>query len=77
MSIWSQSDYDTLKSAYLELLTGTKVIQVSIGGKFVRYQDAQVGKIQQLLTVMAAELGLSVERAYAKPVGRFEAEAPE
>ena len=71
MAIWTQSDFDNLKAAYLKLAAGEKVVQVSIGGKFVRYQDAQIEHVRDLLSTMAAELGLSPKRVYAKPKGRY------
>jgi len=72
MSIWTQSDFDSLKAAYLKLMSGEKVVQVSIGGKFVRYQDVQIPQLKSTLNAMASELGLVVDRAFAKPIGRFD-----
>ena len=71
MALYSQSEYDALKSAYLELVQGIQVVQVSIGGKFVRYREAQIPAIERMLNIMAKDLGLVTSRAYAKPKGRF------
>ena len=72
MSIYSQSDYDSLKAAYLSLLKGEKTVQASVSGEFIRYQDIQISQCKALLNEMAIELGLAPTRAYAKPIGRFE-----
>jgi hypothetical protein len=71
MALYTQAEYDSLKAAYLELVEGTQVVQVSIGGKFIRYREAQIPAIERLLNVMAKDLGLTVSRVYAKPIGRF------
>jgi len=71
MSIYTQADYDSLKTAYLKLLSGEKVVQASVGGEFIRYQDIQIDKCKALLDEMASELALAPTRAYAKPKGRF------
>jgi hypothetical protein len=71
MSIYTQADYDSLKAAYLSLLSGSKTVQASVSGEFIRYQDIQIGKCKDLLNAMAVELGLAPSRAYAKPKGRF------
>jgi len=72
MSIYTQAEFDSLKAAYLQLQSGAKVVQVSIGGKFIRYQDVQIKEIKATLNAIAAELGLVPDRAYAKPKGRFD-----
>ncbi|MCP4716631.1 MAG: hypothetical protein GY868_16035 [Deltaproteobacteria bacterium] len=72
MSIYSQAEYDALKTAYLDLLSGEKVVQASIGGKFVRYQDSQIPYLKTLLSTVGKELGLIPSRALAKPKGRFD-----
>ena len=72
MSFYTQAEFDSLKAAYLELQGGAKVVQVSIGGKFIRYQDIQIKEVKATLTAMAADLGLVPARAYAKPKGRFD-----
>jgi hypothetical protein len=71
MSVYTQVEYDALKTAYISLLSGEKAIQVSIGGKFIRYQDSQIKSVQSLLAAMELDLGIVVSRAYAKPKGRF------
>ena len=71
MSIYTQSDYDSLKAAYIKLVSGTKTAQASVGGEFIRYNDSQIPQCKALLDAMAVELGLSPSRAYAKPKGRF------
>jgi hypothetical protein len=71
MSTFTEAEYSSLKSAYISLLSGEKAIQVSIGGKFIRYQDSQIKSIQSLLATMELDLGKVVARAYAKPKGRF------
>ena len=71
MPLYSQAEYDSLKAAYLELVQGVQVVQVSIGGKFIRYREAQIPAIERMLNIMAKDLGLTVSRAYAKPIGRF------
>ena len=71
MSNFTEAEYTALKSAYISLLSGTKSIQVSIGGKFIRYQDVQIKEIQNLLAAMELDLGKVVSRAYAESKGRF------
>ena len=71
MSFYTQAEFDTLKAAFLELQAGSKVVQVSIGGKFIRYQDIQIKQVAATLDAMAVDLGLVPARAYAKPKGRF------
>ena len=71
MSLYSQSDYDSLKAAYLELVQGKQVVQVAIGGKFIRYREAQLSAVERMLNIIAKDLGLTVSRAYAKQKGRF------
>ncbi len=71
MSIYTQSDYDSLITAYLSLLSGAKVVQASVSGEFIRYQDIQIPQCKALLDAMVVELGLAPTRAYAKPKGRF------
>ena len=71
MALYTQSDYDSLKSAYLSLLSGAKTVQASVSGEFIRYQDIQIPQCKALLDAMAVELGLVTSRAYAKPKGRF------
>jgi hypothetical protein len=72
MSLYTQSDYDSLKSAYIKLVSGEKTVQASVSGEFVRFQDAQIGACKALLQSIATELGLVTTRAYAKPKGRFD-----
>ena len=72
MSFYTQAEFDQLKAAYIELQSGAKVVQVSIGGKFIRYQDVQIKEIKGTLTAMAVDLGLVPDRAYAAPNGRFD-----
>ena len=72
MSIYTQAEFDTLKAAYLQLMAGSKVVQASIGGKFVRYQDSQIPQLKATLNAMAQELGTVPSRGYAKPKGRFD-----
>jgi hypothetical protein len=72
MAIYTQAEYDSLKSAYLALVGGETVVQASISGKFIRYREAQLPHIRLVLAEMERELGLRVSRAYAKQVSRFE-----
>jgi len=71
MSFYTQAEFDELKAAYLQLQAGSKVVQVSIGGKFIRYQDVQIKEVKGTLDAMAVDLGLVPGRSYAKPKGRF------
>jgi hypothetical protein len=71
MSFYTQSEFDALKAAYLQLQSGAKVVQVSIGGKFIRYQDIQIKEVKSTLDAMAVDLGLVPSRGFAKPKGRF------
>lgn len=71
MSFYTQAEYDSMKAAYIALQSGSKVVQASIGGKFIRYQDVQIKEVKATLDAMAVDLGLAVSRAYAKPKGRF------
>ena len=66
MSVYTAQEYSDLKSAIIKLLSGTQAVQVSIGGKFIRYQDSQVEKAQALLNSMALDLGYATPRAFAK-----------
>jgi hypothetical protein len=72
MSFYSEADYQALKTAYLALAGGEKEIQVSINGKFVRYQDVQINHLRAALNSAAVELGHVPDRAFAKPIGRFD-----
>lgn len=72
MSFYTQAEFDSMKAAYLALQSGAKVVQVSIGGKFIRYQDIQIKEVKGTLDAMAVDLGLTVSRAYGKPKGRFD-----
>jgi hypothetical protein len=72
MSFYTQAEYDAMKTAYIALQSGSKVVQVSIGGKFIRYQDIQIKEVKGTLDAMAVDLGLTVARAYASPKGRFD-----
>lgn len=71
MSIYTQADYDSLKSAYIKLMSGEKVVQASVGGEFIRYQDIQLTECKRFLNEVATELGLVVTRAYVKHIGRL------
>ena len=71
MSFYTQAEFDSLRAAYLQLQAGSKVVQVSIGGKFIRYQDIQIKEVIATLAAMAVDLGHVPARAYAKPKGRF------
>ena len=72
MSFYTQTEFNDLKAAYLALQSGAKVVQCSIGGKFIRYQDVQIKEVKATLDAMAVDLGLVPARAYAKPKGRFD-----
>jgi len=72
MSLYTQSDYDSLKSAYISLMAGEKTVQASVGGEFVRFQDIQLAECKRFLNEIATDLGLVVTRAYAKHIGRFD-----
>ena len=72
MSFYTQAEYDSMKAAYIALQSGSKVVQASIGGKFIRYQDIQIDQVKATLDAMAVDLGLTTARAYAKPKGRFD-----
>ena len=71
MALYSQSDYDNLLAAFKELVEGKQVVQVSIGGKFVRYREAQLSVVERMLKMMAADLGLVTSRSFAQQKGRF------
>lgn len=66
MSEYTVQEYQDLKTAYLKLLSGTRTVQVSIGGKFIRYQETQASQVQSLLNLMAIDLGYADRRVYAK-----------
>lgn len=72
MALYTQSDYDSLKTAYLQLLAGEKTVQASVSGEFIRFQDSQIPRAKAMLDAMAIELGLAPSRAYAKQKGRFD-----
>ena len=72
MALYTQSDYDSLKTAYFQLLAGEKTVQASVSGEFVRFQDSQIPRAKAMLDAMAIELGLAPSRAYAKQKGRFD-----
>jgi hypothetical protein len=72
MSLYTESDYTALKSAYLQLVAGEKTVQASVSGEFVRFQDSQLGACKKLLDAMAVSLGYVTTRSHAKPIGRFE-----
>jgi len=72
MALYTQSDYDSLKTAYLKLIAGEKTVQASVSGEFIRFQDSQIPRAKAMLDAMAVELGLVTSRAYAKPKGRFD-----
>jgi hypothetical protein len=71
-TLYTQADYDALKTAYMSLLKGEKVVQASVQGEFIRYQDIQIKQCKALLSEMAVELGLVPTRAYAQPKGRLD-----
>lgn len=71
MAIYTREEYDAARAALLKLTRGEKAVQVSIRGKFIRYQENQLSALQDLVNSMAINLGIAQRRAYAKHKARF------
>jgi len=70
---YDQTDLDNVETAIMAVAKGERIGQVSIGGKFIRYNEAQNGweMLHRLRDIIRRDLGLIASRAFAKPKGRF------
>lgn len=63
-------DLSNIEAAIVALATGTRVVQVAIGDKSIRYTEAELDKLQSLRSLIQQELGMAYTRTYAKQGGR-------
>lgn len=67
---FSSTDLSNVESAIVALATGARIVQVSIAGKQIMYQQVDLDKLQALLATIKANLGTTEARVYAKNGGR-------
>ena len=53
---YTQSDYDNVKSALLNLALGNRVVRVVVEGKVCEFGQADIDQVRKLLSDIAAEL---------------------
>lgn len=67
---YTQSDLDSVRAAIVELATGARAIQVTIGNKTITYTQTKIDNLKALCSDIEADLGLVSFRTYAKDGGR-------
>ncbi len=67
---FSSTDRANVEAALVALATGTRVVQVSIGGKNIRYSEADIKELQDLLALIKQDSSTIIPRAYAKNMKR-------
>ena len=68
---FTSTDLSNVESAIINLATGQKAVQVSIGDKYLRYTETQLSDLRALRSTIQRELGLIQNRAVAHNVRRF------
>lgn len=53
---YTETDLENVKNAILELATGKRVVEVSIGGNSTRYANTDIDALKSLLSEIRAEL---------------------
>ena len=53
---YTQSDYDNIKAALLNLALGNRVVRVVVEGKVCEFGQADIDQLRKLLSDIAAEL---------------------
>ena len=66
----TKQDLDNIDDAITAIASGQQAVQVSIGGKLIRYRENQLSDLEALRSRYARRLGLIPGRAYAKQGGR-------
>lgn len=71
---FTQAEIDSLKAAYLELASGTRVVSVTVAGKTIQYHSVDMKSLKDLIDNMQTETdavaGTVPLRTYAKQGGR-------
>ena len=63
---FTSTDLTNVEAAIIALATGTREISVSVNGKSVTYQQADIDKLLALKSIINQSLGGVVTRAYAR-----------
>ena len=64
------TDLANVEAAIVDLATGAREVEVTIGDKKVRYGEADLEKLQSLRTIIRMDLGTIYPRTYVKNAGR-------
>ena len=67
---FTSTDLASIEAAIIEFATGTREVQVAIGGKLIKYAETDIDKLEALATRIKAALGTHRPRAYARNMKR-------
>jgi len=67
---FSASDLASIESAIMALMTGERVVRVTMGDKTIMKSEVDLSKLEAAAARLRAELGVTPTRAYAKNGGR-------
>jgi len=70
MASYTATDLTAVETAISQTIQGNKVIQFSVGEKFFKFGEADLGRLYEWRTEIQISLGLIVGRTYAKQGGR-------
>jgi len=67
---FSKADLASVEQAIVDLVTGQRVVDVTIQGKQITYAQSKIADLRSLRSVIAKEVGDVPHRTYAKQGGR-------
>lgn len=67
---YTTTDINSIDAAIIELATGKRVVKLAIAGKEFEFAQTNLSDLKSLRTDIAASLGLTTLRSYAKNGGR-------
>ena len=59
-----------IEAAIVDLAAGKRTVQVSVGGRFIRFAEVDIDKLRALRAEIAQVVGGGTLRTYAKQGGR-------
>jgi len=68
MSIYTTTDRDNVKDAIIELATGKRVVQATVGGKTREFHSTNIKAMRALLEEIQADLASASEISGARRV---------
>ena len=67
---FTSSDLASIEAAIVALATGERAVRVTLNAKTTEYAEADLDKLLKLRAVIAAAIGTTIPRAYARNLKR-------